>query len=212
MRGPGSHTSNTAILVFSIGIGLLFFLQIVRSRPKYLRKYLVVASILFALVLLGTGFAVEAFSGKSFFAAGVEASGRDTTLTGRTELWEDILNIASDHPILGVGYGSFWIGDLGNDLWERHIWRPTQGHNGYLDVYVELGIVGVFFLLLIIISSFRQIIRTLKSNFEYGRFRLVFLLVILLHNIAESSFLRGANNLWFIFLFVAINIPLKSES
>ena len=163
-------------------------------------------------MFLGTIFAVNGFSGKSFFALGVEASGRDTTLTGRTELWEDILTIASDHPILGVGYGSFWIGDLGNNLWERHIWKPGQGHNGYLDVYVELGIIGVFFLLLIIISSFRQIVWTLKSNFEYGRFRLVFLLVILLHNIAESSFLRGASNLWFIFLLVAINIPLKSES
>ena len=207
LRGSGSHMSITAIVAFSFGIGSLFALQIGRSRVKYLKKYLVTASIVLAVGLLGAGLAVEAFSGKSFFATGVQASGRDTTLTGRTELWQDILNIASNHPMLGAGYGSFWIGNLGNNLWERHVWKPSSGHNGYLDVYVELGIVGVFFLLLVIISSFRQIVRTFESNFEYGRFQLVFFLMILLHNIAESSFLRGASNLWFIFLFVAMTAP-----
>lgn len=211
LRGSGSYTSITAILTFSVGIGLLLFLQSGKSRVKYLKKYLVVASIVLAVGLLGTGFAVETFSGKSFFETGVKASGRDTTLTGRTELWEDILNIASNHPMLGVGYGSFWIGNLGNDLWEKHIWRPSQGHNGYLDVYAELGIVGVCFLFLAIISSTRQIIRTFGSHFEYGRLRLALLLVILVHNITESSFLRGANNLWFIFLLVAVTVPEISK-
>lgn len=212
LRGPEYHTSKSALLAFSIGIGFLLFIQILRSRPKYVRRYLLGAGILSTIVFLGTIFAIEGFSSKSFLALGVEASGRDITLTGRTELWENILNIASDHPVLGVGYGSFWVGDLGNDLWERLSWRPSSGHNGYLDVYVELGLVGVFLLLLIIISGFKQIVWTLKSNFEYVGFRLVFLLVILFHNISESSFLRGANNLWFIFLLVAINIPLKSEA
>jgi O-antigen ligase len=191
LGGSESYTSITAILTFLVGVGLVCFLGIGKSRVEYLKRYLVAASIVLVIGLLGIGFAVETFSGKSVFATGLKASGRDTTLTGRTELWEDMLNVASKHPIGGVGYGSFWIGNLGNDLWERHIWRPTQGHNGYLDVYVELGIAGVCFLMLVVISSFRQITRTFESHFEYGRFRFTILVVLLLHNITESSFERS---------------------
>ena len=207
LGGSESYTSITAILTFLVGVGLVCFLQMAKSRAEYLKQYLAAVSIVLVVGLLGTGFAVQTFSGQSIFATGLKASGRDSTLTGRTELWQDMLEIASKRPIGGVGYGNFWIGNLGNDLWEKHIWRPTQGHNGYLDVYVELGIAGVSVLFLVIISSFRQITRTFEYDFEYGRFRFVFLVVLLLHNITESSFLRGANDLWFIFLLVAVTAP-----
>ena len=207
LGGSESYTSITAILTFCVGVGLVCFLQTAKSRVEFLKQYLVVASIVVVVGLLVAGFTAQTFSSRSIFSAGLRASGRDSTLTGRTELWQDMLDIGSKRPIGGVGYGNFWIGNLSDDLWDRHIWRPTQGHNGYLDVYLELGIAGVCILFLVVISSFRQIIRTFEYDFEYGRFRFVFLVVLLLHNMTESSFLRGANNLWFIFLLVAIMAP-----
>ena len=115
--------------------------------------------------------------------------------------------IAADSPILGVGYGSFWIGNTHN-LWDGHFWKPAQGHNGYIDVYLELGIVGLFLLGGVLVSSYKRIMRLFIDHFEMAVLRFVWLLVILIHNFTESTFLRGTVDMWFIFLLAVINIPM----
>lgn len=208
MTGPGYSKSTTSIFVLLFGIGVLLLVQKTRSNPKVFMKYLtgaVVASLVGFVILT---LAVGAFTKKdSLVTATVEASGRDMTFTGRTLLWSDILDAASVHPVRGVGFGSFWIGDLANDLWERHPWKPRQGHNGYIDVYVELGAIGLLLLFAVIASVFNDIRNTLASNFEFGKLRFTFLSMIVIHNVMESSFLRGIHNLWFLFLVVAISVP-----
>ena len=212
LNGSQHHSSATSSLTFLLGLCLLFSLQILRQRLKNIFRYFFIFIFIFAGLLLFSKFAVEVFTGKTLMTVGVEAAGRDLTLTGRTELWQDMLKIASKHPFLGVGYGNFWIGNLGNDLWKKHIWHPAQGHNGYIDIYVELGIVGLFLFSLFVISSLKNIIHTFDSNFEYGKVRFVLFIVILLHNITESYFLKGTSNLWFIFLLAALSTPEKNRN
>jgi len=208
LLGSGSHTS---IFVIFLGMGVFTMLRRKRSNLR--------AAILFAgsIIIVVTCFALifptrpEAFTQKMGWLIGT--SGRDSTLTGRTDLWYDMLQIASGHRFLGVGYGGFWIGDLGpgNRLWESYYWRPNQGHNGYIDVYVELGAVGIALLIFVIFSVSRNIMMTLKADFEYGAFRMTFLIMLLVHNIGESSFLRGADGLWFMFLLIALSIPSRIQ-
>ena len=205
LKGPPDSRSNTSIALFGVGLMVLIGLSLMKSHRDKIGKYLVLGGIAAGLVFIVVqGF--QTTTGISIFEASVEATGRDTTLTGRTELWDDVLRIAADHPILGVGYGSFWIGNTHN-LWDKHIWGPTQGHNGYVDVYVELGIVGVLLLAGVIISAYRGILQTLKWNFDLGVLLFVYLTVIVLHNVTESSYLRGSVDLWFVFLLTAIRLP-----
>jgi O-antigen ligase len=146
---------------------------------------------------------------RSLVAAGISASGRDLTLTGRTDLWADLLDIAAESPIFGVGYGSFWIGNTHN-LWERHLWGPTQGHNGYIDVYLELGAVGLLILAAVIIRGYLATLDRMTTNFGQGALHFAWLTVIVIHNVTESSYLRGTRgtvDLWFIFLLCAITVP-----
>lgn len=207
LRGSDTSRSNTAIFGFLIGVIVILTFQIMRSNLKHIKRNTIILILLISLFFLTAQIAYELFSQKSLLAASIESSGRDATLTGRTELWNDILEIASHHPILGVGYGSFWIGDLANNLWERHIWKPTQGHNGYIDIYVELGFVGLFLLIAVIVFTFKEILKTFEFNFEYGRFRITIFAILLMHNITEASFLKGAHNLWFLFLLIVMNVP-----
>jgi len=209
MNGPGYSRSNTSIMVFFIGLLLLVLLNFAKSNIEYIRKYMVLGVFLLGFIYLISQLVIGVFSQGSLLSISVEATGRDLTLTGRTDLWNDILVIASKHPMLGVGYGSFWIGDLANNLWQNHPWKPEQGHNGYIDIYVELGVVGLILLGGVIIAAFKGALRTLEVNFEYGRLRLVYLTMIVFHNITESSFGRGHHNLWLLFLFVVLNIPEK---
>ncbi len=204
--------SVTSIFGFLFGVCILFMLHFMKSNPKYMGRHIIIGIFFIAFSFLIFELAVESFAQETLLTLALERSGRDMTFTGRIRLWNDIIDIASLHSILGTGYGSFWIGDLTHDLWERHRWRPGQGHNGYIDVYVELGFVGVFLLIAVILSAYRSTMRNFAVNFEYGRFRMVLLSIILLCNITESNFLNGTNNLCFLFLLAAVNISDISHS
>jgi O-antigen ligase len=90
----------------------------------------------------------------------------------------------------------------------RTIWTPiTQSHNGYIDIYLELGVVGLILLAGVIRETFKGIRASLSADFYYGTLRWVFICLLLLHNVTESSFARPTHLLWFLFLLVAVNVP-----
>lgn len=206
LKGPTNHRSNTAIFGLIVGTALLLWCQLFQDRVANLRRYLLRAATVGGLLLfVGAGLV------RSLVAAGISASGRDLTLTGRTDLWADLLDIAAETPIFGVGYGSFWIGNTHN-LWERHLWMPTQGHNGYIDVYLELGAVGLLVLAAVIIRGYLATLDRMTTNFGQGTLHFAWLTVIVIHNVTESSYLRGTVDLWFIFLLCAITVPPGRET
>ena len=208
MNGPGYSRSTTAIGVLILGCVALFVLQYSREKTINVKKILSKGAILLAIAALFIYLGFAAFEkDKSLPGVAFEAVGRDATITGRTELWTDILSIAYKNPFFGVGYGSFWIGDLANNLWEKHTWKPGQGHNGYIDVFVELGFVGIVLLMALLVTTFKSIKKTLLEDFEYGRLRMAIFVMIIVHNIVESSFIRSNHNIWFLFLMISINIP-----
>ena len=73
----------------------------------------------------------------------LEAAGRDATFTGRTGLWETLLQ-EPINPLIGVGYASFWLGERLERFWAMYPTSPPiEAHNGYLEVYLNLGLIGV---------------------------------------------------------------------
>lgn len=135
----------------------------------------------------------------------IELLHKDPTLSDRTRLWADILKIKIN-PILGVGFESFWLGDRLVQLHEGRAFQPNEAHNGYLETYVNLGLIGLFMLVAVIIAAYRKICRGLLTNFQFGRFRLGFLVAIVLYNGTEASF-RGLDPLWFVFYIIALDYP-----
>lgn len=207
LKGSPTTSSKSSVFVMLYGISIFLGLHLMRKNPMKIRKNVAVSIFSIMVIVLTLQIAAETYSQNSLLSLTVESSGRDMTFTGRTDLWVDMLDIASENPIFGVGYGSFWIGDLGNDLWDKYDWFPGQGHNGYIDIYVELGIVGLFLLSGSILFIYRNIFANIVENFEYGRLQMVYISMILLHNVTETSFLRGKHNLWFIFLLFALSTP-----
>ena len=132
----------------------------------------------------------------------ISALGRDPTLTGRTVLWKDVINMGTNF-FLGAGYDSFWLGERRAKLWAMYWWHPTEAHNGYLEIYIELGIIGLTMLLGIIVTGFKRVKRSFIYDFEYGRLRMTFFLLALIYNITESGF-KGLHLMWFIFLLSTV--------
>ncbi|WP_296744344.1 O-antigen ligase [Mesorhizobium sp.] len=85
--------------------------------------------------------------------------GKDSTLTGRTYLWEQGWAAAMERPWLGYGYAAYWLQGFADPerLWAEFYISTRTGfhfHNTYVETLVELGFVGVTMLALIILRSF----------------------------------------------------------
>lgn len=95
--------------------------------------------------------------------------GKDATLTGRTYLWDVAAQVAAERPNLGHGYGAFWrVGNLDAEALWRWGGVPNRGgfnfHNAFVDMHVDLGMVGVALLALtcaavLLVGIMRQVWR-----------------------------------------------------
>ena len=68
--------------------------------------------------------------------------GRDPTLTGRTVIWQSVL-YQHTKPLIGTGFESFWMGSRLERIWQMTEKGIQEAHNGYLEIYLNLGLVGV---------------------------------------------------------------------
>lgn len=203
--GSRTATSRTSVGVFITGVVVLLLLLLLRKNLKVTR---VTVTVLVWGLLIGNTLSQYLYS-RDLIPWIATLIGEDSTLTGRTILWDELMRIASQNPILGSGYGGFWIGNIGNNLWEIFQWNPGQAHNGYLDVYIDLGLIGVVLLISMIFNTYRNAVVNLRYDSDYGRLRMTLLAMILIYNITESSFMKPTALLWFLFLLISVNIPEK---
>ena len=110
-------------------------------NPEFMRrinKNFIGTYMLAALVLL---VAAELMFGLSGHMS--ENLGKGSELSGRTGLWTALLGLHTN-PILGTGFESFWLGKRLEQLEGIFYFVPNEAHNGYLETYLTLGIVGLF--------------------------------------------------------------------
>ncbi|WP_413318770.1 O-antigen ligase family protein [Agrococcus sp. 1P02AA] len=71
--------------------------------------------------------------------------GRDADMTGRFDIWERVIDLGLTSPVVGVGYLGYWMPWVApfDELGEMHGMVYLQAHNVWLDVFMQLGIVGV---------------------------------------------------------------------
>jgi O-antigen ligase len=110
------------------------------------------------------------------------------------------------NPFIGTGFESFWLGSRANRMWAMYYFHPTQAHNGYLEVYLELGWIGIFLLAAIIFAGYRNALALLRTNPEAGRIRMTFIAVALVYNVTEAGF-RMMTLTWIFLLLSATVVP-----
>lgn len=128
--------------------------------------------------------------------------GRDSTLTGRTPLWEAIWESVRQHPILGAGYDGFWV--AGNTQAEYLIqsvgWDAYHAHNGYLEVLNTIGVVGAFLLFLTLVQAGIWSWRYYQRDHTLGLCFFLLLLWLLISNLTKSTMCQGTTHGWFLYL------------
>jgi exopolysaccharide production protein ExoQ len=195
LKGPGfGQFSATAIGVVVLCCAVLLGLLLPR-RSVATNAYGIVAAFTMVLAILLAYISITGLN--PALATGV--FGRDATFTGRTEVWEELRSHAWRHSILGAGYHGFW-GQRRPD--SPHVSQINEGHNGYLDVFLATGFVGLALFCVLIASYVRKAKTERARNFDWAVFKLVFLLMVVIHNFTETSFLRSSTHLWVLFIFL----------
>lgn len=140
----------------------------------------------------------------------LNAVGRESTLTGRTDLWALLVDMTVN-PIVGAGFESFWLGPRLEKIWEVFFWGPIEAHNGYLEIYLNLGWTGIVLLAGVIFAGYRHVVKTLKSDRAIGWLGLGYFVVGVAYNVTEAAF-HTLSLVWLFFLLGILLIPKTSEA
>jgi exopolysaccharide production protein ExoQ len=164
-----------------------------QRHPAFLKTLIPACFLLYLIVAFGFGL------------NGVLASkiGRDSTFTGRTVIWQAVLS-TNTNPMVGTGYQSFWLGPRLNQVW-RLAGPVNEAHNGYLEVYLDLGAVGLLLLCGLLISSYRAIYRNPEPFSTQGSLSLALWTITLFYNMTEAAFTAAFMCLTFLLVTVAVS-------
>lgn len=158
----------------------------------------------FLLVTVATGLAVFALF---FDSSMLHSIGRNSTLTGRTEIWAAVL-AQHTNPLIGTGFESFWMGNRMRSVWDMSQVGIEEAHNGYLEFYVNLGWVGIAILGLLIVSGCRNAVGLFRRSPQEGSVRIALFTAGLIFNCTEAGF-RMMTLIWIGFLFAITDLPAQ---
>jgi exopolysaccharide production protein ExoQ len=184
-----SHSSTS---VGSLFVTFLIVYQFRKLRAQHRIPFLfAVAAVLVIAIIVLTALAMEDFP--------VYPLGRSSTLTARTELWALLVEMTQHRLLFGYGYGGFWGGGSKEFylVTSRLPWNPMYAHNGYFEVVVSLGLTGLLLALAFLKSGIRSAVRRAsKEELPSDLLPFAFLILFLLHNIAECTILLKNSLEW----------------
>jgi exopolysaccharide production protein ExoQ len=193
--------SSTSLVITLVGIVLCLVVKLTHKRVG-------VAIIIWTAILLLLAPAVIIVTNQ--LGAIAPLLGRDAQLTGRVDLWLILPSYIAERPWLGHGLGAFWVADSANVslIWDTVGWTPPHAHDGWLDVLLELGVVGLAFLclqiILTVVNGVRAVVDGTEPNSQYV---LVTTFILLAYNIAESNLVRPG--VWWILLVIGATALAK---
>ena len=128
-----------------------------------------------------------------------KSAGRSANFSGRTLLWEKAMTSFSDSPIIGYGFDEL------DGLTKKFHLLMSHLHNGYIEILIKGGLIAGGLLTFIFAKTFIQQLQ-IKSKY---RNNFIFLntgfIMILVHNITESSFLKGMGALNILLILIIVS-------
>ena len=135
--------------------------------------------------------------------------GRDSTLTGRTELWRFVGRSIASRPILGYGYGVFWqfSSEEATRIRGAIGWDAPSAHDGYMDLLLDVGIVGLLLYVVAFVVTVRRAVILYRNGHPSNiTWPLLLLTEILLCQISEASIVSPHSTYWILYVAVAFSV------
>ncbi len=194
------------LLVSDSRTGLVTLIVLLALVPAFRASNSWAAAIGLAIPLAG---AIALVSIPDLTDAVLNLLNRDATLTGRIQLWGILWPLVTDHLWLGYGYSAFWLGWDGPSapVWAQTDWFPPSAHNGFIDLWLSMGIGGI---VLLVAASVQAVWRTLtlpprRYTLERSLLLASFSFLIL-SNLTETTLLSYNFMSWILFVAACIGL------
>jgi exopolysaccharide production protein ExoQ len=135
----------------------------------------------------------------------LQASGKDTTLSGRTDLWQRAAKMMQENPILGTGLQAFWVqgNPYAEELWAR--FAPNRSgyhfHNLWYESGVELGYTGLAIVLATVLLTALQVWRwATRAPSVESCFFLTYVIFICMRTFVEVDLFGQYSFNWVLFI------------
>ncbi len=198
----GSRSFTSISVTF---IGMMILLLFVLSR-KFGKLGWVVVFLITVSVAMGVLFVQNNVLSQSLTNYLLESSGKDLTFTGRTDIWKQtIKNVDGREAMIGTGYESYWLTKKADKIRYLLDWDFFSAHNGYIETFLELGVLGLVFLGLFLWTAARNIAKSRKESYELCMLWTAFLTISFISNIFESNFLVSTDLYWILTIFASVN-------
>jgi O-antigen ligase len=186
--------TSLSCLVLGGAVMILCAQRRIARRPAYLHSLIALCILLpFSALFVST------------MGSLVHTLGRNSTLTGRTSIWAAVLAVHIN-PVVGAGFESFWLGSRLQEVWDRSIQGIQEAHDGYLELYLNLGWIGLMLLGTLIVTGYRHANSVFRVNPEAGSLRLSLFAAGIIYSFTEAGF-RMMSPIWIAFLLAITAVP-----
>ncbi|HEY0124217.1 MAG TPA: O-antigen ligase [Rhizobium sp.] len=205
--------SATSVLVTGLVVMLCIGMRIILFLSPRQRKKLFATAAISGIILAVAG----VYLGAVDLVLG--AFGKDSTLTGRTYLWQQGIAAATLHPFFGIGYQAYWVQGFSEPerLWEEFYITSRAGfhfHNTFIETAVETGLIGVFLLVSILLTAvighLKRFLNDIRNDESYVLFGLATLLLI--RAFVEIDILNPYQVGSFLLYFIAGKLTMKARA
>ena len=141
----------------------------------------------------------------------------DLTFTNRTFIWNAVIPEIWHRPWTGAGFGSFWAtGRLLNPINARpdeffmDAKLINEAHNGYIDIALQAGFIGLVLALLVMARAAWQLCRaiSIRSDDCDGRVSCMIMLALglamVIANLTESLVFQYSNPVGYLFVLIVV--------
>ncbi|MCG6538301.1 MAG: O-antigen ligase family protein, partial [Syntrophales bacterium LBB04] len=197
MGGPYHSLTYSATATIGLFIGLSVFGCLYRKSKRGAVAYSgALSAFILSMIIYGI---ITPMVGKLSIIDVASTVGRQDNLTGRSDVWQQLVPAAMTRPALGSGYGGFWTTRA------REIYDIPTAHNGYLENILELGFVGLLLFSTFLLSNGRKAQRMMIQDFYWGALWICYLIMAIANNITESTLNSIASRMMATILFFAIS-------
>ena len=194
-----ASTSTTALLTLLLVAAMLPVIMAVRTGGA-----MGVAAVWLTLTAGAALVAATVFLPDLVFGA----FGKDSTLTGRTDIWELVMLSIGERPVLGYGFGAYWFDpDHGPSAVIRDVleWPVPNAHNGWLETLLGFGYVGLALFAVHLATALTAALVRLPSQPD-GYWALPFLAIFLVSSLSESSIIQQNSMAWVLYVATAAKL------
>jgi exopolysaccharide production protein ExoQ len=202
-RMANSVTSESCLVMAGSLMTLICLVRAARSTGLLHVLVAAVVCISCCVLFLGTG------------GGALHALGRNSTLTGRTDIWKGVLGFRGS-PLVGTGFESFWLGERVRRIWAAGgvLAGINESHDGYLEAYLNLGWIGVALIAGIIMRGYRNIVRAVRRDPPTYCLQLAYLVAAIVYNFTEAAF-KAMNPMWIVLIWAAmpvLSVPVAARA